>query len=220
MKRLGLSLLFLGVTFLFLSERDAHAQQVTLSIDPPTQTAAVNSTFQVQVRVNTGTQSIHTVSAHITYDGTIITPQSVDTTGSFATIWHQNEINTSNEIIQLTGNLPSPGISGDNLLFATINFVASSTATTQLQFDPSSSVFRDSDNTNILSLAQSQGGIITVSAALTPEASGTPTVTETITPAPTSLTPTGLPNAGTTLPTYILLILVVLLAAGAVALLL
>lgn len=214
MKRVIVVSLLACIAFFIIGNEEAHAQQATLSIDPPTQTAAAASTFQAQVKVNS-TQSINTVSATITYDGSVITPQSVDTTGSFITIWFENNINTSAQIIQLSGSIPSPGINGDNLHFATINFVANTVATTQLQYGADSAVFRDSDNANILTLGQSTGGIIAVSAQLTPEPSGT-----VATPVPTTVTPTGLPDAGTTTPTYLLILLFFFLALGAVTLLL
>lgn len=219
MKRITLILIFSGLFFFGVGQKAAHAQQVTLSFDPPTQTVAAGSTFQVDVILNTNGQSIGSLNTTITYDGAVIEAQTTDVTGSIISIWYLNETTPANDTIQLSGNIPTPGVNGDNLHIATITFVATSPAASQIQFSNDTSVFRESDGTNLFIPGQSNlPSIITVSSALTPEPSGQ--ITTSLTPEPTNITPTGLPDAGTTLPTYMLILLVVILAAGAVALLL
>lgn len=212
----------LSLSLLLLSASNSHAQEVKLEVDPAVQTVARGSTFQIEIRVSTGTQRINQVKADLTFDNAVVTPQSIDTTNSFIDSWYSdntnNSINPSSGVVTLVGGVNTPGITGDNLLFATITFVANTAATTQLQFNNQSAIFRDSDNFNILTDSGRIPGIVTVSASLTPEPSGSITISPTPT-APTTVTPTKLPDAGTTTPTFFLVIIGIILMLGAVMLL-
>jgi hypothetical protein len=224
-KRILFLSVFLSTLFWlsYVRQTSSQAELATLVLDPSTQTVAVNGTFTVTIRLNTGGQSVNTVAANLTYDQSAVTPQSIDTTGSFVTIWFENNIASSNGEVRLTGSVPSPGVNGDNLLFARVNFTANQASTSQVSFLEDSAVFRDSDNVDILS--STTGSVITVSdSAVTPTPpSATPGVTTTPGPtttlAPGTPTPTALPDAGIISPTIVIFIVGVLLLIIAIGLL-
>lgn len=173
----------------------AQAQSATLSLSPATKTVTNGSTFSAEVRVNTGGEAINTVTANLSYPSTNLKVQSIDTSGSFATIWFELDFSTSGSI-KLTGSLPTPGTTGSNLLFATINFLAQNEGTAQVSFDASSATYRNSDSSNIL--GTKTGAIYTISSTTPP----TPTSTPTPTPTPTST----LPDVGIEEPTIMLVV--------------
>lgn len=236
----GITIALCLLAIYIIAPIDTYAQEVTLLLDPSTQNVANESVFSIEIRTNTGGQNINTVAANLTYDTSVLTPQSVDTTGSFVSIWFENDINESSGEIRLTGSVPSPGVNGDNLLFAKINFTAGQAQTTQIQFNTDSAMFRDSDNTNILS--QTVGAVVTIDeTGVTPTVSNNPTptggstiqpttfisptpmpsltparITQTTSPSPA---PTSLPDTGITTPTYMLIGLAIGLAVIAFVLL-
>ncbi len=190
----------------------AQAQLATLVLEPATQTTAPDGSFTLTIRLNTGGQDVNTVAGNLVYDPTAVTPQSIDTTGSFVTIWFENNIASSNGEVRLTGSVPSPGVNGNNLLFARVNFTANQAATTQISFDDDSAVFRDNDNVDIL--GDTTGSVITITdASITPSPTGIPTSS------PGTPTPTALPDAGIISPTIIIFIAGVLLLIVAIGLL-
>lgn len=207
--------IFAFFTFFLLFVTTIHAQEgPTLFLNPATQSVTQNQTFSVEIRLNTVGQSINTVAANLLYDKAVLTPQSIDTTGSFVTIWFENNIASSTGEVRLTGSLPSPGVTGQNLLFATVNFSAQQTGTSQITFKDDSAVFRDSDNANVLS--STTGGVYTIAAAdTTPTPTSLLNTTPTLSPTPTSQ----LPNVGTTQPTIMLFLIGTVLLAIALALL-
>lgn len=213
--RLVITAIIFGIIFL-MKTSDSHAQSASLNINPASQTVNLDSIFTVEIRVNTGGESINTVAAHLTFDNTILTPQTIDTSGSFVSIWFENNI-TSSEV-RLIGSVPSPGVSGDNLLFARVNFLADSASTTQIAFTDDSAVFRASDNVDIL--GDAIGSVITVSSVAVTPTPGNTTPTPTIPGAETgSPTPTSLPDAGIVTPTLVLFALAILLFIVAIVLL-
>ncbi|MCA9397710.1 hypothetical protein KC573_02675 [candidate division WWE3 bacterium] len=220
------SIFIFGAFLFFLNPSSVHAQAASLFQEPATQTLNVGDTFSVEIRVNTGGQDINTVAANLTYDNAALTPQSVDTSGSFVSIWFENNIASSAGEVRLTGSVPSPGVNENNLLFARVNFIADQATTTQISFKDDSAVFRDSDNVDVL--GESTGSVITVATSgVTPTSgSGTPTPTITggttpsVTVGPGTPTPTILPDAGITTPTLSLLFIAILLSLVAIGLLL
>lgn len=209
------------VLFLLLSSTandvSAQAQMASLVLEPATQTTAPNGSFTLTIRLNTSGQNVNTVAGNLTYDPAVVTPQSIDTTGSFVTIWFENNIASSNGEVRLTGSVPSPGVTGNNLLFARVNFTANQAATTQISFQDDSAVFRDNDNVDIL--ADTTGSVITVSDDATTPTPTTPSLTGAPTEGPGTPTPTALPDAGIISPTIIIFIAGVLLLIVAIGLL-
>ncbi|MCA9389866.1 hypothetical protein KC571_00520 [candidate division WWE3 bacterium] len=217
------------IGFFFLMAVDSHAQAASLTIDPSTQTVAVDSIFTVEIRVNTDGTNVNTVAANLSFNSADVTPQTIDQSGSFVSIWFENSIGSDE--VRMTGSVPSPGVSGDNLLFARVTFLANAANTTQIAFNDDSAIFRDSDNVDILT--SSVGSVVTITTeAVTPTPTGqgttpAPTSATTITPgtSPTpgsgtgSPTPSDLPDAGIVAPTVIFLGFGILLLIVAIILL-
>ncbi|MBM4402204.1 MAG: hypothetical protein FJ044_03100 [Candidatus Cloacimonetes bacterium] len=197
----SISLLLFTFYFLLFTF-SARAAGATLSLSPATKSVVNGQTFSLEIRVNTGGESINTVTANLTYPTDKLRAQSVDTAGSFVTIWFENNIGTASGEVRLTGSLPTPGTSGSNLLFATVNFVALNTGTANVEFTNSSAVYRNSDNSDIL--GSTQDGTYTIT-EVTPTATPTPTTITAPTGTPTPTTGQGnLPDVGVELPTLIL----------------
>lgn len=214
----AIQILLLLSLFIIAHTQRVFAASATLSLVPNTLTVAVNQTFNVEIRVNSGGENINTVTANLTYPADKIKVAKIDTANSFATIWFESSINQQTGKIKLTGSLPSPGTSGTNLLLATLNLQALAQTTAgnpgALSFDNTSAIYRNSDNTNILSSTSSGqytiSGTINVTITPTPVPSiDQPTPTPTLTP-----TPANLPNVGTNTPTLIFLFIAIFLAAG------
>ena len=204
LSRLKVFLFFVLCSLFFVLAPQVYSAGATLSLFPSTKSITNGETFSVEIRVDTGGESINTVTANLTYPTDKLRAQSVDTSGSFITIWFENNIATASGEIRLTGSLPTPGTSGTNLLFATINFVALNTGTANVEFTNSCAVYRNSDNSDIL--GSSQDGTYTIT-DVTPTATPTPAVvtTPTITATPTS-GQGNLPDVGVEMPTVILFI--------------
>lgn len=192
---LKVAILVFLYTFLFAVPR-VQAASATLSLSPSSKSVTNGQTFSVEIRVDTAGESINTVTANLSYPTDKLRAQSVDTSGSFVTIWFENNIGTASGEIRLTGSLPTPGVTGSSLLFATVNFVALSTGTAQVEFANSSAVYRNSDNSDIL--GTTVDGTYTIS-ELTP----TETPTPTLVPGQPTSTPTLVPGQPTPTPTLV-----------------
>lgn len=193
----------------FVGVSEVYAANADLSLSPSSKTVQNGESFAVQIRVNTNAESINTVTADISYSSDKLRAVSIDTAGSFATIWFENNIATASGQIKLTGSVPTPGVSGTSLLFATINFMALAEGSATATFDTTSAVYRNSDNSDIL--GTKTGGTYTIAAATptpTPTSSFQPTATPT--PRPT----TTLPNVGVNWPTQLLLVFSLVLILG------
>lgn len=186
-----------------------YAATADLSLSPSSQTLQKDQSFSVEIRVNTNGESINTVTANLSYSPDKLRAISVDTSGSFVTLWFENNIATASGQIKLTGSVPAPGVSGSSLLFAKINFTTLAEGTATVSFDTTSAVYRNSDNADIL--GTKTGGTYTITVA-TPTA--TPTSAQTIVPTSTVVPTRTLPNVGVSWPTQMLLIFSAVLILG------
>jgi len=210
---------FLLLFFLvLLNARPAQAAQGSLTLIPASGTVLTNQTFNMEIRVNTGGETVNTVTANLSYPIDKIKVTKVDTTNSFVTIWFENSIAQSLGKVKLTGSISSPGTSGSNLLLATLTLQALAVTTTgnpaNVSFDNTSAIYRNSDNTNILS--SSIGAQFTITSSGTSTLTPVPSISQTTpTPSPSpTILPVGLPDVGENSPTIILLILGFLLIIG------
>lgn len=222
-------LLLLGIIFLvnFSQPSKAKAAGATLSVIPSANSYQVNQNFTVEIRVNTGSDSINTVTANLVFPTDKLKIVSTNITNSFATIWFENNITNASGEVRLTGSVPTPGVSGSNLLLATLNIQALATTTANnpatLNFETSSAVYRNNDNSNIL--ASQNGGQFSLSqtsdaaASPTPAPSVTPTPNQSITPTVTRAPkPGSLPYVGSNDPTILLFLLGFFLIVGGIIL--
>lgn len=217
------TLVFLSLLLLvLLSARPTQAAQASLTLVPASGTVLTNQTFNLEIRVNTAGETINTVTANLSYPIDKIRVTKVDTTNSFVTIWFENSIAQDLGKVKLTGSISSPGTSGSNLLLATLTLQALAVTTTgspaNISFDNTSAIYRNSDNTNILS--SSVGAQFTITASGTSTLTPVPSISQTTpTPSPSpTILPVGLPDVGDNSPTIILLILGFLLIIGGISL--
>ena len=188
------------------------AAQAILSFTPETDTVVSGQTISATIIVNTSGDSINRVLTKIQYPAGYLVPESIDTSESFVDLWYQNSIGTGNGELILEGGITGNGISGNQLVFAKINFTTQNAGVGQLIYGNDSAVYRDSDGVNILGEARTATYTIT-DGSVTPTQSPTPTPQTTPTPSPTPLltptvTPTplaSLPKGGVSSPTIILL---------------
>lgn len=177
-----LTLIILILTF----PSQTHAQQAILSLSPSAITVQNGQIISATVILNTENDTIDRALAKITYTSGILSPQSINTSSSFVTIWYTVDTTSNNSALILEGGVSGNGVSGTNLIFATINFVARAEGVATVAFASDSAVYLAGSSTNIL--VQSQTATYTVGSVSTP----TPTrASSTITP---TATPTPLPN--------------------------
>jgi hypothetical protein len=142
-----------GYVLLFASHAAPTAPSIYIT--PSTKTYAANATFTVQVRENSGATSVNAVQANFSYPASLLTFQSIDTTGTaFSTIAPSSGGNGSVNLAQgVIG-----GTSGDQLI-ATITFKAGATGgSAALAFTSGTVVLNSSTNADILgSLANAFG---------------------------------------------------------------
>ena len=135
--------------FVLLSARPAQAAQGSLTLIPGSGTVLTNQTFNIEIRANTGGETINTVTANLSYPIDKIKVTKVDTANSFITIWFENSIAQGLGKVKLTGSISSPGISGTNLLLATLTLQALVPTTAanpaNVSFDNTSAMYRNSD---------------------------------------------------------------------------
>ena len=189
--------------------RLVHAQGAVLSFSPTAQTVKVNDTLTVTILLNTNGEQINRVLSKVNFDRNLLSPQSIDQTGSFVTLWFQQNITTPG-VVTLEGGVSGGGVSGSQLTFAKINFTATKEGSVTISFAGDSAVYRESDATNILTEAQSvtytiesitPTAVPTFGSTSTPTPTTVPGTTVTLTSAPSpgtgTPTPSGLPDGGT-----------------------
>lgn len=83
---------------------------------------AAGQTIAIPVFIDSKTAAINAAEIYISFDPAQVQVESIDTTGSFFTLWIANNPQFSNKdgTIVLAGGLPTPGHSGNGLV-ATIN---------------------------------------------------------------------------------------------------
>ncbi len=164
---------------------------------------APNTSFAVPLKVRSGTDMSNLFTAKLTYSKDLLQIQSIDRTGSFVTNWGESIFDNTSGSISIVGGVPAPGFEtiGADALMATINFKSLTTTNggvATIQFDAKSSIFRNIDNTNILTQTTPLSLTIkpepTPTPTPTPKPTAVPTPTPTPTPSPTP-TPTPLPVA-------------------------
>ena len=147
----------------------------TIYLSPASQTMAVNTTFTVDVRENSGTTAVNAVQANITYSPALVDFVSIDTTNSAFTTAAQ-ATGGSGQVTIARGVIGS--ITGDQLV-GTITFKTKTTdGTAAMAFATGTALVNASTNLDILgSLSATAGGSFKIDAtsptvSLTAPASG------------------------------------------------
>ena len=191
----GLAAVSMAVIVGTVAVVSSFAANEQLYLSPATGSVMVGNTIAVQIRVNSGADSVNAVQANLSYDPAKLQYQSVDPSGSAFSL-AASAVTTSGvvKLARGTGGGEAPA-TGDKL-FATVTFKALvGTGTAEIKIDSDSHVVRSTDATDILTA--SAGATYTLTTPSTATPTPTPTPTPTATPA-TSPTPTATPSASAT----------------------
>lgn len=155
---------FLIFSFLILSFRGKGvnaANQARLFLVPSSGNFNIGETLSVTVKVDTAGENINQVKINLNYPSALLDFVSVDKNNSFVTNWLIENTDTPG-LITYVGGLPTPGKSGSDLTFLTLNFLVKSEGVANLIFTSGSAVYLDqpgtAQTTNILNLNISTGG--------------------------------------------------------------
>lgn len=194
------ALLLTGVPILI---SPVYAGQSTLSLDPASRVVNPGDVFGVKIKLNTGGDSINTVTANLNFDPQLLKVVSVDTSGTPFTIEFEKSWDNTKGTFRSTRARPRPGVNADDVFVEQINFEALSPGTAIIGFDESSATYRNNDLQDNLGITNGGSYIINSSGTTTP----TPTTTLTLTPSPSlspspvTPTPTHASNPSNPVPT-------------------
>lgn len=138
--------------------------------------------FPVSILVRTDTHKANLFSAKINYDKDKLEVLSVDITGSFIISWVERYFDNLLGKASIIGGVPKPGFStaGSDATMANLVFKAKILGTALIDYDPSSAIYRNTDNINFLTATSG----LTLNIQPIPAPSPTPTPTPTSTPTP------------------------------------
>ena len=130
----------------------AGAQTGTLKIEPATGSYAVGDEWDIQVKVDTGGETVMTVQTYIDYDPTMVEVVGGDAgiavDSAFALVVEKTVDTTENKIKIVGGALS--GASGSDVAFATISLKALADGTADITFDQANSAAQDAGTNNVI----------------------------------------------------------------------
>jgi hypothetical protein len=158
----------------------------------PTASQAINQEFPVQVRTKTGTDASNLFVSKISFDPTKLAVSRIDTAGSFITKWvNNNSFDNTNGKVSLIGGVPAPGFTSSSLTdMATVYFTGKAAGAAAINFDAASSIYRNSDNQNILGTLSNN--TVTISSVV-----ASPSPSPVVSPSP-AVSPSVAPSASPT----------------------
>lgn len=182
------SSVLLGSLLLFSAKKEVFAAG-SLTLQPATSTAAVDSTLQVKVNLDTGSDLTGSTDVVIHFPASLLQAQAVTDGGLYPT-FTKNIDNTSGKIMAtgaVSASDPSKSFQGTGT-FATITFKAQAAGTASVTFDctqgstTDSNVVKKADSSDILNCNLVGNGSYTLTSG-----GGSPTST----PVPTPTTASG-----------------------------
>ena len=187
------------LTFVLLFQKVTTAAAAgTFSLSPATGNQTLNSTFNVDVKFDTGSDTVKTIKAYLTFPANLLSVDDVLTVGSSVVTWAERLYSNTNGTLSLSGDVGASGITGSGKLLATIKFKVKANGTAAVKFTSASQMLKLSDNSDVLSLTSSTSGAYTL---------GTVTITQ------PAATPSGgtVPQTGNTSPTVGIVLLSIFL---------
>lgn len=178
-------LIFLGITPLVFA-----VEAASLKFNNSSATVSNGGTFQIEVIVDPGSDSVNSADIYVSYDGTLLKATGVSAGSLFPTV--TNDVATSGTVyIAGMVNDPANSISSSGTV-AILTFEALKEGTGTLSFDCNSSkvVKNDLNATNVLTCTSNGTSAVTVGAGGSSDPTATP-VTD-----GTGETPTELPQTG------------------------
>jgi len=194
MEKIHKKTLILGLSifvffFAWFCVKEVQGASVSLYLSPPSGTYAVESTFSIKVKVDSGGATVNAAEGTVIFNPAELQVVSLSKSGSIFTLW-TTEPTFSNSLgnISFGGGTPS-SFTGSSGTILTIKFKAKASASAQVSFSSGSVLAADGKGTNVL--ASMNGGVYTLkSEIVTPPAEEPPS--EDYVPPPT---PTGTPAA-------------------------
>jgi hypothetical protein len=153
-----------AVGYIIIASRAAPAPPAVY-LTPASQTFAVNTTFTVDIRENSGTTPVNAVQANFSYPATLVDFVSMDTSSSaFSTVAQSTGGSGS---VTFAGGTPAgsggTSVTGDQLV-ARVTFKTKTTGgVASMSFTSGTALINSSTNTDLLgSLAATHGGIYVI----------------------------------------------------------
>lgn len=175
--RRALSLFLIFVFGLSVFALPAEAQSASLYLSPSSNSYTVGNTFSVDVKINTGGQSINAAQGTLVFDTNAFEVTGTSKKGSVFTLWIQDiSVSNSAGTITFSGGLPSPGFSGSAGKLFTIILKVKTSGVGRITWSSGAVLVNDGRGTNIL--ASMEGGgytlnpLITIPSAPSPAALG------------------------------------------------
>lgn len=151
MKKNVISLIIFTAIFLFLTAPHfIYAAGATLSFSPASGTYNAESSFPVNVVVDSSGAPINAIEAAISFDSSFLSVSSISKTGSALTLWTAEPVfSNTNGTINFGGGNPSSFSQKSTLI--TINFKAKKEGTAKVSFSSGFVLAADGKGTDILS---------------------------------------------------------------------
>lgn len=208
MRYCSLLLSIIVVIFIFLAGHVSASYAASLQLDPATASVAVGQTVNIKVNISSGTETVRSTDAFVSYDSAYFETPTV-TNGTFFQTAFQN-IDTTRVYVAGLQTDPASTVQGTGTI-ATITFRAKKSGSTRLTFvcgtntANDSTIVAGSGSANIIQCSSNGSSTITIAGdSSSPAATATPASGATSTPVPTSVGTVGgataVPTAVTQLP--------------------
>ncbi len=151
---------FIVLTFctLLLLTPKAFANPAIVTLTTPSASYVPGSTIEVKININSNGSSLITAQLFVSYDASKVSYSSVGSGAGFIT--NQTPIGNNGSVIDIVGfNFNT--ISGSNIHFATINFIANSTGSAAFGIASGTQV-NNNNAVNIFTQAGSSGKTVTI----------------------------------------------------------
>jgi hypothetical protein len=166
-----------------VSATPAVVKNAVMSLTAPAGTIPATPEFGVDVMIKTGSDASNLFVSKLNFDPSKLTVSRIDTAGSFITQWvNAPTFDNANGVISAVGGVPTPGFTAATTAakMLTVYFTGKASGAAPINFDPSSAVYRDSDNQNIAGTFTNTS--VTIGAIATP----TPTPIPSVAPSPSA----------------------------------
>lgn len=161
---------------IFAFGSDAFAAELFMT--PQIGTHGLNTTFSLDLKINSQGDSINAAQAHVAFPKTILEVSSISVDGSIFGFWPEEPLfSNENGTIDFIGGTVN-GVSGASLQVLTIAFRAKSVGEAQISLDDGAITIDDGTGTNILTGATGANHRVSISAIVPPSPQTPETVPE------------------------------------------
>lgn len=138
-----------------------YARAATLFVAPPGGEHPLNTTINVEVRVQSIDKSINAVEGELRFDPAQVTVVGVEKTGSVMSVWMEEpRISNEDGTIKFSGVILNPGFLGPSGLIMTVRLKPKLIGTTAISFSNGAVLANDGNGSNVLTALT--GGIYTI----------------------------------------------------------